>query len=96
MNKDHHVDMSSQNISSMFDYGTFFGGVLTGYITDRMGKRALFMIPELLFSCGLMLIVKLCLTTQNVIYYIVIFLIGFFFGGPYNVISAAIAIDLSK
>lgn len=80
----------------MFDYGTFFGGILTGYITDKMGKRALFMIPELIISTALMLIVKLCLTVQNVAYYFVIFLIGFFFGGPYNIISAAIAIDLSK
>lgn len=43
-----------------------------------------------------MLVVKFFLHSEALPYYFVIFLIGFFLGGPYNIISAATAIDLAK
>ena len=88
--------LSKTNIPSMFDYGTFFGGVLVGYLSDKYGKRAYIMIPSLLFSTVLMVIVRFVLEDNVFTYYLLILLIGFFFGGPYNIISAAISIDLAK
>jgi len=45
-----------------------------------------------------MLIMKFYLNADSyiILYYIVVFMIGFFIGGPYNVISTAITVDLSK
>ena len=51
----------------------------------------------MLFFCAfLMLCVSLFLGNTALPYYFIIYGIGFFLGGPYNIICATIAIDLSK
>lgn len=79
----------------MFDVGTWIGGSLTGYVSDKLGKRAIIMCPMLMISAFLMFAISL-LKGDPVPYYLIITLIGVFLGGPYNIISATSAIDLSK
>lgn len=45
-------DLGSQNgyISSMVDTGSFVGGLLIGYLGDKLKLRALFLSPLLFFS----------------------------------------------
>ena len=69
---------------------------MTGVITDKLGKRAIIMSPMLIISAFLMFVVDWFLEKNPLPYYFVITLIGFFLGGPYNIISATSAIDLSK
>ena len=45
----------------MYDVGTWVGGLITGIVSDRLGKRAILMAPMLLISTLCMLIVKLFL-----------------------------------
>jgi len=45
----------------MYDIGTWAGGLLTGIVSDRIGKRAILMAPMLFLSTICMLIVKLFL-----------------------------------
>lgn len=80
----------------MNDIGTFAGGILAGIFSDRVGKRAIFISPMLLISALFMISVKLFLNTAPGPYFFVMFMIGFFLGGPYNLISSCIAIDLAK
>ena len=54
------------------------------------------MSPMLLLSTGFMFIVKFLLKNDGLPYYFVIFGVGLFLGGPYNIISSATVIDLSK
>lgn len=79
----------------MFDVGTWVGGSLTGFVSDKLGKRAILMCPMLLVSAGLMFLIS-TLKGDPIPYYFIITLIGVFLGGPYNIISATSAIDLSK
>jgi sugar phosphate permease len=80
----------------MYDYGTFLGGIVIGQLGDKYGMRAMFMCPCLLIAAGLMLLVKYTLGSAVLGYYFVMFGIGVFQGGPYNMISGAIAIELSN
>jgi len=41
----------------MLDVGTWIGGVLTGHISDKLGKRGLLISPMLLISAILVLMV---------------------------------------
>ena len=52
------------------------------------------MPPFLVLASGFFILVKYA-TFQNVAaYYVLMFLCGFFMGGPFNIISSAIAADL--
>lgn len=77
----------------MYDIGSFIGGVLTGYLTDRLNKRCLVMWPMLLVAAFLCFCVKEFLSDVALPYYFFIFFIGFFIGGPYGILSAVISID---
>ena len=79
----------------MYDIGNWIGGVFTGRVSDKVGRKAIFMVPMLFISLICMLIVRLFLNTAPLPYYFVIFGIGVFLGGPYNIISAAVSIDLA-
>ena len=80
-------------ILGMYDIGSFIGGVLTGLLTDKLKRRCLVMWPMLLIAAFLCFCVKEFLSTDPLPYYIIIFLIGFFIGGPYGILSAVISID---
>ncbi len=95
------ADMNVDNkfipyISTTFDLGTITGGIITGLLSDRLGARAIVMVPMLLFSAICMFIVNFSLNSQAGPYFVLIYLIGIFLGGPYNIIISAIAVDLSQ
>jgi predicted MFS family arabinose efflux permease len=62
----------------MFDIGSFIGGMLIGFLGDRIGKRAVLISPSLLIAAGLMILVKVAGTDNAVFYYFTIFGIGLF------------------
>jgi sugar phosphate permease len=82
-------------IFSLYDVGTFLGGMFAGIITDRINGRAILLCPMLLISGFLMLCVYLT-TPEAMTYYFLMFFIGLMLGGPYNTICTTISIDLAK
>mmetsp|Transcript_9817 Transcript_9817/g.868 ORF Transcript_9817/g.868 Transcript_9817/m.868 type:complete len:81 (+) Transcript_9817:40-282(+) len=77
--------------------GTVFGGVLTGCLSDYIGKRSLVLSPLLFIASIMMFIIKFYLTSEDIIsYYLTIFMIGVCLGGPYTLISSTISLDLSE
>jgi len=80
----------------MYDYGTTLGGIVLGQIGDHYGMRAVYMFPCLILASGCMLIVRYALESDVLGYYFVMFAIGVLQGGPYNVISGAISIELAN
>lgn len=80
----------------MFDYGSFIGGMIIGYVGDKFGKRAVFICPSLALAAGFMLGIKYGGVSTAWYYYVMILSMGFFFGGPYNNISGCISIELTK
>lgn len=91
-----NMDDYSSVIPMMNDIGNFLGGILTGYLSDKNGKRSLYLFPQLIVAACFMALVKFALSDNPLPYFFVIFAIGFFLGGPYNILSAAISIDLAK
>lgn len=85
---------SAGNLSTLFDVGGIFGGVLAGYISDKLNARATtaasFMfaaIPSLLLyrSYGSVSL------TMNIAF---MMLAGLFVNGPYALITTAVSADL--
>ncbi len=89
--------MQSQSsfIASVFDVATYLGGIITGYVSDKLKMRALVMFPMLLLSSVICFCFKYFLSNNPIPYYPMIFLIGIFLGGPYGLISSVVAIDLA-
>jgi OPA family glycerol-3-phosphate transporter-like MFS transporter 3 len=79
----------------MNDIGTFVGGIMTGIVMDKLGKRAIILCPMLLVSTLLMFSVRF-LNDKAFLYYFMMFFIGIFMGGPYNMICTTVTIDLAK
>ena len=80
----------------MYSYGTIIGGIILGYISDKIHCRAILIFPSLIICAALLLIVYKLLDTEVLPYYFLIFFIGIFLGGPYNTITSACAIDIAK
>ena len=82
-------------ICTLSEIGTFIGGIFTGHISDNSGKRSIYIFPQLVISAFLMAFVKLLLSEEPAPYYFFVFAIGLFLGGPANILSSVIAIDLA-
>ena len=54
------------------------------------------MCPMLILAAICMFIINFFLGSEPTPYYFMIFIVGFLLGGPYNIISSAVAIDLAK
>lgn len=81
----------------MLQFGTLLGGILTGSISDKIGKRAIVMSPMIFIAALMMYIAKAYLSSDTIfLYYTVIFLIGICLGGPYTICCSAVSIDLSE
>lgn len=80
----------------MLDVGTFFGSIITGQVSDKVGKRAVVMSPQLYFSGFLMFIIYFFLGPAPLPYYFIVLGIGIFLGGPYNIIAVACSMDIAK
>lgn len=80
----------------MVDVGSFIGAMLVGHLGDIYQLRALFLSPLLFLGSIVMFVVSQALSDYSLPYYFLMFLIGFFTGGPYIVIGSAIAVDLGQ
>lgn len=80
----------------MVDTGSFIGGLVIGYLGDKLKLRALLLSPLLLFSSIVMFSSAYFLTNIAWQYYLAMFLVGITIGGPYNIIGAVITIDLGR
>lgn len=80
----------------MVDLGSLIGGMIVGHLGDKYQLRALFLSPLLFLGSIIMVVVSQTLNDYSLPYYFLMFLIGNFTGGPYNVIGSAIAVDLGQ
>jgi len=66
-------------------------------LSDKIGKRAVVIMPMLFLAALLMLAFKILGGINGIIfYYIFIFGIGVCSIGPYNIIGSAIQVDLAE
>lgn len=83
----------ADEISSYYDFGGIVGGIILGVITDFMWARSPATVTSLLISIPMLYLYAHSPNNQNLNSFLM-WLAGFFIGGPANVISATVMADL--
>ncbi|XP_068650027.1 putative glycerol-3-phosphate transporter 4 [Aristolochia californica] len=90
-----HVSVKSAgNLSTLFDVGGIVGGILAGYISDKLNARA---IPATLFTYAAIPSLYLYYNYGSVsktLNIILMMIAGLFVNGPYALITTAVSADL--
>ncbi|MQM18895.1 hypothetical protein Taro_051898 [Colocasia esculenta] len=81
-------------LSTIFDVGGVFGGITAGYISDKMGARAVTSLFFLFLSIPTLILYRVYGSISNTSNTVLMFLSGFFVNGPYSLITTAVAADL--
>lgn len=82
------------NLSTIFDIGGVFGGVLAGYISDMIGARAVTSMAFLLLSIPALIVYRVYGSVSMAINIVLMFFSGLLVNGPYSLITTAVAADL--
>ncbi|XP_005092267.1 sugar phosphate exchanger 3 isoform X2 [Aplysia californica] len=86
-------ESEADQLSTAYDVAGIVGGTLIGFISDRLGKRTVLIVPMLILSIPSLFMYGN--SPNNVTINIVLMsLVGFFIGGAANLISAAVSADL--
>lgn len=79
----------------MNEIGTFAGGLLLGFLIDKLKMKSAVITMFLMISSLIMFIIHFLPNGVATPYYFLILLCGVFLGGPYTMLGGAIAIDLA-
>eukprot|EP00257_Ricinus_communis_P023042 XP_015582925.1 putative glycerol-3-phosphate transporter 5 isoform X1 [Ricinus communis] len=90
----HLSHKTAGNLSTIFDIGGVFGGVLAGYISDLIGARAVTSTVFLSLSIPALIIYRVYGSVSMVTNIVLMFLSGLLVNGPYSLITTAVAADL--
>ena len=91
----HKKDLTGVLVS-LLDAGGVAGGIVCGYIGDKMGFRSPIIVIFLFLSLPLLFLFEVGTESIYWMYFIVIPLSGFCIAGPSNIISSAVAADLAQ
>lgn len=87
----------SANISATYEFGQFCGAVTLGYWSDKRGQRCFILVCSLFIASIVFLsIANLGAGTSSWVFAGLLYLSGFFFGGPEVIVGGAIASDLGE
>lgn len=81
-------------LSTIFDVGGVFGGISAGFISDRLGARAITSVMFLFLSIPALLLYRFCGSISMLLNIVLMFVSGYFVNGPYALITTAVAADL--
>ena len=87
-------DSTSGNLSTVFDIGGVFGGILAGYISDRMRARAITAASFMYFSIPALFVYHVFSSVSLWLNLVLMFVAGMFVNGPYALITTAVSADL--
>lgn len=90
----HLSHKASGILSTIFDIGGVFGGILAGYISDMIGARAVTSILFLLLSIPALVFYRVYGSLSMFANIGLMFLSGLLVNGPYSLITTAVAADL--
>ncbi|KAL4590920.1 hypothetical protein LXL04_003867 [Taraxacum kok-saghyz] len=85
---------SAGNLSTMFDVGGIFGGILAGYISDRLKARATTAATFMYAAIPSMLLYRTYGNISKTMNIILMIVAGLFINGPYALITTAVSADL--
>ncbi|XP_033098005.1 glucose-6-phosphate exchanger SLC37A2-like [Anneissia japonica] len=87
-------DEESADLSTLFDVGGIFGGILAGLIVDLTGASGLASFVMLVFAAPMMFIYHLYGNQSKSLRICLLMITGFFVNGPYALITTAVSADL--
>ncbi|RAL52223.1 hypothetical protein DM860_016072 [Cuscuta australis] len=84
----------SGNLSTLFDVGGVVGGVLAGYISDRLNARALTAASFVYCSIPALFLYRCYGHVSMSVNIVLVLVTGMFVNGPYALITTAVSADL--
>ncbi|MCO5560340.1 hypothetical protein L7F22_013952 [Adiantum nelumboides] len=87
-------DSMSGNLSTIFDIGGVFGGIMAGYFSDKMRARAITAASFMYLSIPALLIYNVFGSFSLWLNLILMFVVGVLVNGPYALITTAVSADL--
>ncbi|XP_059643354.1 putative glycerol-3-phosphate transporter 4 [Cornus florida] len=85
---------SAGNLSTLFDVGGIVGGILAGYISDKLNARATTAASFMYAAIPSMLIYRAYGKISKTVNIILMMIAGLFINGPYALITTAVSADL--
>lgn len=89
-------ESKSDQLSIWYDIGGIVGGSVGGFISDRLGYRAVVVLPMMIISLPVLYIFNVISFPEKNVIISLLFVAGFFIGGASNLISSAISADLGQ
>lgn len=87
-------DKTAGDLSTLFDVGGIVGGILAGYISDKLKARAITAATFMYAAIPCMLLYRAYGGVSRTINIILMMLAGLFVNGPYALITTAVSADL--
>ncbi|KAM1050206.1 hypothetical protein ACFX2A_032669 [Malus domestica] len=85
---------SAGNLSTLFDVGGIVGGILAGYISDKLNARATTAAGFMSFAIPAMLLYRKYGSISNNVNIALMMVAGLFINGPYALITTAVSANL--
>ncbi|OMO95775.1 Major facilitator superfamily [Corchorus capsularis] len=85
---------SAGNLSTLFDVGGIFGGILAGYISDKLNARATTAASFMSAAIPSMLLYRAYGHISSNMNIVLMMIAGLFVNGPYALITTAVSADL--
>lgn len=85
---------SAGNLSTLFDVGGIVGGILAGYISDKLNARAITAASFMYLAIPSMLLYRKYGSESHRINILLMMVVGLFVNGPYALITTAVSADL--
>ncbi|KAJ0048166.1 hypothetical protein Pint_15781 [Pistacia integerrima] len=82
------------NLSTLFDVGGIVGGILAGYISDKLKARAITAATFMYAAIPCMLLYRTYGGVSQTLNILLMMLAGLFINGPYALITTAVSADL--
>lgn len=85
---------SAGNLSTLFDVGGIVGGILAGYISDKLNARAITAASFLYAAIPFIFLYRLYGSMSKTLNVVLMMIAGLFVNGPYALITTAVSADL--
>ncbi|PIA30941.1 hypothetical protein AQUCO_05300047v1 [Aquilegia coerulea] len=85
---------SAGNLSTLFDVGGIVGGILAGYISDKLNARATTAASFMYAAIPALLLYRWYGATSKAMNIVLMMIAGLFVNGPYALITTAVSADL--
>ncbi|KAJ8034605.1 Glucose-6-phosphate exchanger SLC37A2 [Holothuria leucospilota] len=88
------TDQQAANLSTLFDVGGIFGGILAGFLADVTGSSGIISFFNLIIAAPIVFLYNYLQRISFTVNVLLMIICGFFVNGPYALITTAVSADL--